>query len=117
MIPSGFPRTSPSRMHQAIRLVSNSCQAPPENVTPALASANKGNTRNETQSFSLRVKSSDGDSVPCTNCSMEPSKFLAVFSSPSASALRNRSTISRPCLYTHLRAHETDSYLVCRLLL
>ena len=21
------------------------------------------------------------------------------------------------CLYTHLRAHETDSYLVCRLLL
>src|ERR1039458_4206973 len=51
MIPSGFPTTSPSRMPQAIRLVSNSRQAPPEKVTPALASANKGNTRNETQSF------------------------------------------------------------------
>src|SRR5680860_1659267 len=25
--------------------------------------------------------------------------------------------ISRPVSYTHLRAHETDSYLVCRLLL
>ena len=24
---------------------------------------------------------------------------------------------SRPVSYTHLRAHETDSYLVCRLLL
>src|SRR5665647_1850935 len=27
------------------------------------------------------------------------------------------SNVSRPVSYTHLRAHETDSYLVCRLLL
>ena len=25
--------------------------------------------------------------------------------------------VKRPVSYTHLRAHETDSYLVCRLLL
>src|SRR5664279_5908685 len=27
------------------------------------------------------------------------------------------STVTEPVSYTHLRAHETDSYLVCRLLL
>ena len=33
--------------------------------------------------------------------------------------LPNKLTLTRilPVSYTHLRAHETDSYLVCRLLL
>src|SRR5664279_5134343 len=31
--------------------------------------------------------------------------------------LGNRPCRCRPVSYTHLRAHETDSYLVCRLLL
>src|SRR5664279_6583152 len=31
--------------------------------------------------------------------------------------LRSELCIYRPVSYTHLRAHETDSYLVCRLLL
>ena len=30
---------------------------------------------------------------------------------------RTKKRLSRPVSYTHLRAHETDSYLVCRLLL
>src|SRR5680860_1040256 len=43
--------------------------------------------------------------------------------STSIGAITNRSVTSliaarrRPVSYTHLRAHETDSYLVCRLLL
>ena len=31
--------------------------------------------------------------------------------------LGNSSIVYEPVSYTHLRAHETDSYLVCRLLL
>src|SRR5665647_2141467 len=34
-----------------------------------------------------------------------------------ASSRSTATTVSRPVSYTHLRAHETDSYLVCRLLL
>ena len=30
---------------------------------------------------------------------------------------KNVAGMTTSCLYTHLRAHETDSYLVCRLLL
>ena len=77
MIPSGFPTTSPSRMPQAMRLVSRSRHAPPEKVTPALASANSGNTRNETQSFNSRVRRSDADSVLLSSASKLPSRFLA----------------------------------------
>ena len=35
----------------------------------------------------------------------------------SATTLRNIIGDMEPVSYTHLRAHETDSYLVCRLLL
>ena len=31
--------------------------------------------------------------------------------------LRRVKIVAKPVSYTHLRAHETDSYLVCRLLL
>ena len=54
-MPIGFPITKPSMTPQAIRLVRSPLAAPPEKVTPALDRANNGSTRNETQSFSLRV--------------------------------------------------------------
>src|SRR5665647_1551595 len=41
-------------------------------------------------------------------CSMSPS---------STSRCVTKRTVHGPVSYTHLRAHETDSYLVCRLLL
>src|SRR5680860_841099 len=50
-----------------------------------------------------------------------PSSSCAPVSSvPGSSAFRSGQTSRRgrwPVSYTHLRAHETDSYLVCRLLL
>ena len=64
-------------MPQAIRLASSSLTAPPENVTPAFDSANSGSTRNETQSFSLRVMRSESASVAFTSCSKLPSRRFA----------------------------------------
>src|SRR5680860_1662658 len=45
-----------------------------------------------------------------------PSKRPAAHAAP-VSAPSGRPPTSRTVSYTHLRAHETDSYLVCRLLL
>src|SRR5665647_1735052 len=42
-----------------------------------------------------------------------PERRRVLFDAPSAQSL----PIIKPVSYTHLRAHETDSYLVCRLLL
>ena len=59
-----------------MRLVSSSLKAPPEKVTPAFDKANNGNTRNDTQSFSLRVMRSESASVAFTSCSKLPSRRL-----------------------------------------
>ena len=40
-----------------------------------------------------------------------------IFKKYLSSLVANLSTSIKPVSYTHLRAHETDSYLVCRLLL
>ena len=88
MMPSGLPTTNPSRIPQAMRLVASLRQMPLENVTPAFDRANSGRTRNETQSFSTRVRRSAGDSVLLSSASKPPSRFCAVCTSPCAMASR-----------------------------
>ena len=43
--------------------------------------------------------------------------LISIMMTMAVSSLSSASHIFMPVSYTHLRAHETDSYLVCRLLL
>ena len=51
---------------------------------------------------------------PAENCSIFPNEKVWIFRKASS---RMSALTPWAVSYTHLRAHETDSYLVCRLLL
>ena len=58
----------------------------------------------------------DGEDNIVERCAKMHPNYTAAFSD-AVEKMSVSPLYSRPVSYTHLRAHETDSYLVCRLLL
>src|SRR5680860_701402 len=98
---------------KALKQVRAPRDAKPESVpvaAPVEAPKLRGGHHHDDHHHGGHDEDDDGVSIPKRSQSTE---------SPSTAAVPVQSTPAptTPVSYTHLRAHETDSYLVCRLLL